>query len=106
MGETRAVAARHRRPLRLRPGMGRAGYRAHLAQAAHRGRSGARPRRSRRRPHAGHLPARSPWPRNPFYELLHTPDPAGLSSAALFDIRPVTDNRPFFFYTVQPRDLR
>ena len=23
----------------------------------------------------------------------------------MFDITPVTDNRPFFFYTVQPRDL-
>ena len=22
-----------------------------------------------------------------------------------FDVRPVSDNRPFFFYTVQPRDL-
>ncbi len=22
-----------------------------------------------------------------------------------FDVRPVTDDRPFFFYTVQPRDL-
>jgi hypothetical protein len=43
--------------------------------------------------------------RNPFYELLHTADPAAYESNFVFDIRPVTDNRPFFFYTVQPRDL-
>ena len=43
--------------------------------------------------------------RNPFYELLHTADPASYESNFVFDIRPVTDNRPFFFYTVQPRDL-
>jgi len=43
--------------------------------------------------------------RNPFYELLHTSDPAGFERNFIFDIRPVTDNRPFFFYTVQPRDL-
>jgi hypothetical protein len=42
---------------------------------------------------------------NPFYELLHTSDPAGFERRFVFDIRPVTDNRPFFFYTVQPRDL-
>ncbi len=42
---------------------------------------------------------------NPFYELLHTSDPAGFESHYIFDISPVTDNRPFFFYTVQPRDL-
>ena len=42
---------------------------------------------------------------NPFYELLHTSDPAGFERNFVFDIRPVTDNRPFFFYTVQPRDL-
>ncbi len=43
--------------------------------------------------------------RNPFYDLLHTSDPAGYERDFVFDIRPVTDNRPFFFYTVQPRDL-
>jgi hypothetical protein len=42
---------------------------------------------------------------NPFHELLHTSDPAGFERRFVFDIRPVTDNRPFFFYTVQPRDL-
>ena len=43
--------------------------------------------------------------RNQFYELLHSPDPAEYQRNYTFDISPVTDNRPFFFYTVQPRDL-
>ncbi len=43
--------------------------------------------------------------RNPFYDLLHSPDPAEYQRNYTFDISPVTDNRPFFFYTVQPRDL-
>jgi hypothetical protein len=42
---------------------------------------------------------------NAFTELLRTPDPAGFQRRYPFDISPVTDNRPFFFYTVQPRDL-
>jgi hypothetical protein len=42
---------------------------------------------------------------NSFTELLRTPDPAGFQHRYPFDISPVTDNRPFFFYTVQPRDL-
>ena len=42
---------------------------------------------------------------NPFYDLLHTDHPAEYERAYSFDITPVTDNRPFFFYTVQPRDL-
>jgi hypothetical protein len=42
---------------------------------------------------------------NAFTELLRTPDPAGFQHRYPFDISPVTDNRPFFFYTVQPRDL-
>jgi hypothetical protein len=42
---------------------------------------------------------------NPFTELLHAPDPAAYEGRYAFDISPVTDNRPFFFYTVQPRDL-
>ncbi len=42
---------------------------------------------------------------NPFYELLHTPDPASYERNYVFDIRPVTDNRPFFFYSVQMRDV-
>ena len=42
---------------------------------------------------------------NQFYDLLLTPNPAEYERNYLFDITPVTDNRPFFFYTVQPRDL-
>jgi hypothetical protein len=36
---------------------------------------------------------------------LHSPDPAEYERNYTFDISPVSDNRPFFFYTVQPRDL-
>jgi predicted membrane-bound spermidine synthase len=43
--------------------------------------------------------------RNQFYDLLHSPDPAEYQRRYTFDISPVSDNRPFFFYTVQPRDL-
>jgi hypothetical protein len=43
--------------------------------------------------------------RNQFYDLLHSPDPASYQRNYTFDISPVSDNRPFFFYTVQPRDL-
>ncbi len=43
--------------------------------------------------------------RNPFHDLLLSPNPAEYQRAYRFDITPVTDNRPFFFYTVQPRDL-
>jgi len=42
---------------------------------------------------------------NAFTELLRTPNPAQFQRHYPFDISPVTDNRPFFFYTVQPRDL-
>jgi hypothetical protein len=42
---------------------------------------------------------------NHFYDLLHSPDPAGWARGYIFDVTPVSDNRPFFFYTVQPRDL-
>ena len=42
---------------------------------------------------------------NPFHDLLLSPNPEAYQRAYQFDISPVTDNRPFFFYTVQPRDL-
>ena len=42
---------------------------------------------------------------NPFAELLHARDPRAFERAYPYDISTVDDNRPFFFYTVQPRDL-
>jgi hypothetical protein len=42
---------------------------------------------------------------NPFYELLHAVNPEEYERNYMFDITPVTDNRPYFFYTVQARDL-
>ncbi len=44
-------------------------------------------------------------PQNEFGQLLLTNDPAAYERNYQFDISPVTDNRPFFFYTVQPRDV-
>jgi hypothetical protein len=43
--------------------------------------------------------------RNPFHDLLLSANPAEYQRNYTFDITPVSDNRPFFFYTVQPRDL-
>jgi hypothetical protein len=45
-------------------------------------------------------------PVNPFGELLLAKDPAAYQHNYQFDITPVDDNRPFFFYTVQPRDVK
>ncbi len=42
---------------------------------------------------------------NQFHDLLHSPNPSQYERDYAFDITPVSDNRPFFFYTVQPRDL-
>ena len=42
---------------------------------------------------------------NQFTKLLHSSDPAAYQRQYPFDISPVSDNRPFFFYTVQPSDL-
>ncbi|HWE50232.1 MAG TPA: hypothetical protein VG273_10605 [Bryobacteraceae bacterium] len=44
-------------------------------------------------------------PKNEFGQLLLTNDPAAFERNYQFDISPVSDNRPFFFYTVQPRDI-
>ena len=44
-------------------------------------------------------------PKNEFGQLLLTNDPATYEREYPFDITPVDDNRPFFFYTVQPRDI-
>jgi hypothetical protein len=42
---------------------------------------------------------------NHFTDLLTSPDPEKYERDYVFDITPISDNRPFFFYTVQPRDL-
>jgi predicted membrane-bound spermidine synthase len=42
---------------------------------------------------------------NPFTELLRTANPNNFEEQYPYDIRPVDDNRPFFFYTVQPGDI-
>jgi hypothetical protein len=42
---------------------------------------------------------------NQFTALLRSPDPVAYQRSYEYDISPVTDNRPFFFYTVQPRDI-
>jgi predicted membrane-bound spermidine synthase len=41
----------------------------------------------------------------PFRGLLTAADSERFYDSYAFDVRPVSDNRPFFFYTVQPRDL-
>jgi hypothetical protein len=43
--------------------------------------------------------------RNEFGQLLLAKDPLEYERNYEFDITPVTDDRPFFFYTVQPRDV-
>lgn len=42
---------------------------------------------------------------NPFHDLLTSPNPREFQRRYRYDIAPVADDRPFFFYTVQPRDL-
>ncbi len=57
---------------------------------------------------AGHLEAvyyPGSTAKNQFRDLLLSPNPAEYEANYEFDISPVSDNRPFFFYTVQPRDL-
>ena len=41
----------------------------------------------------------------PFRDLLLAPDPQLFYNSFPFDVRPLSDDRPFFFYTVQPRDV-
>jgi hypothetical protein len=45
-------------------------------------------------------------PKNPFGELLLAQDSTAYERAYEYNVSPVTDNRPFFFYTVQPRDVK
>ncbi|MGC8794697.1 MAG: hypothetical protein ACP5U2_15035, partial [Bryobacteraceae bacterium] len=40
-----------------------------------------------------------------FTEMLRARDRGAFFRSYPFDVSPVTDNRPFFFYTVQPRDV-
>jgi MFS family permease len=47
----------------------------------------------------------APAAQNEFSQLLQAEDPHEFQRDYEFDITPVTDNRPFFFYTVQPRDI-
>jgi hypothetical protein len=42
---------------------------------------------------------------SPFRELLLSRDPSSFYAKYPFDVRPVTDDSPFFFYTVQARDV-
>ena len=41
----------------------------------------------------------------PFTELLHAPDAAAYQNAYPYDITPVWDNRPFFFFNVRTGDM-
>ncbi len=42
---------------------------------------------------------------NPFTELLRARDPKTFYEQYPFNVSPVDDDRPFFFYTVQPREI-
>ena len=42
---------------------------------------------------------------NHFTDLMSSANPEQYERDYVFDITPISDNRPFFFYTVQPRDL-
>ena len=44
-------------------------------------------------------------PANPFGKLLLSTDRTAFYAAYPYNVRPVNDDRPFFFYTVQPRDI-
>jgi hypothetical protein len=44
-------------------------------------------------------------PANAFGEYLLRRDPSPFLENYAYDVSPVDDNRPFFFYTVQPRDI-
>jgi len=44
-------------------------------------------------------------PANEFGQLLRSSDPESYEENYPYDVSPVGDDRPFFFYTVQPRDI-
>jgi hypothetical protein len=50
-----------------------------------------------------YLPGEQPV--NPFGELLRSPDPEKFWANYAYDVSPVDDDRPFFFYTVQSGDV-
>ncbi len=58
-----------------------------------------------------HLPALSSQPdpkpaeRNPFAELIASNDPYGFAKTYVYNIAPVTDNAPFFFFTLKPNQI-
>jgi hypothetical protein len=54
---------------------------------------------------AGALYSRAMRPSNEFGELLTSADPAVFWRNYRYNVTPVDDDRPFFFYTVQPRDV-
>jgi len=59
---------------------------------------------------SGHPPLRllyspSQPPMNPFTELIHSNNPVAFSRTYAFDISPVSDNRPFFFFTLKTGDI-
>ncbi|MBV9771110.1 MAG: hypothetical protein JOZ32_16175 [Bryobacterales bacterium] len=53
--------------------------------------------------HALYIPGDAPS--NQFGELLKSPDPGKFWQNYRYNVAPVDDDRPFFFYTVQPRDI-
>ncbi|MBZ5604629.1 MAG: hypothetical protein LAO79_20195 [Acidobacteriia bacterium] len=44
-------------------------------------------------------------PKNPFGELLLSSNPKAFSAGYAYNVAPVDDDHPFFFYTIQPRDI-
>jgi hypothetical protein len=65
----------------------------------------ARARQALREAHLSAVYLPGDVPANQFGQLLLAKDPAAYQHNYPFDISPVDDNRPFFFYTVQPRDV-
>ncbi len=55
--------------------------------------------------HMGVVYAPGDAPVNPFGQLLAASDPQQFFREYPYNITPVSDDQPFFFYTVQPRDL-
>ena len=85
--------------------LGRAGYRADLAQAVQRRRSGPRARRLGRRRTC--RPSTCRTSASPASSPICCAAPIRPPTSAITSTTstPVTDNQPFFFYTVQPRDI-